>query len=197
MRAHSMRASAGPHGMTRTHQPKFRFLGKAAVVLATVTLLAGCSSNEHKDLEAYVAQVKARKAGRIKPLPEFKSYETFVYKPADRRDPFEPFKEEATVTQAHDNGAGPRPDLHRHKEALESFPLDGLKFVGTMERKGHEWAIVSAPDKLVYRVKVGNHIGQNYGEIKKITEDKISIREIVPNGLGGWVERDAALALVE
>mgnify|MGYP002712004664 CR=1 FL=1 len=196
MSTHSMRPSADTHRSSRRRHHGVAALGKAVAIVAAM-LLAGCSGDDHSDLQAYVARVKAKKAGRIKPLPEFKSYETFAYKADGRHDPFAPFQEEAQVTQANDNGDGPRPDLHRHKEALESFPLDGLKFVGTMERKGQEWAIISAPDKLVYRVKTGNYVGQNYGEIMQITEDKISIREIVPNGLGGWVKRDAALALAE
>lgn len=169
-----------------------------AIALAALTLLAvGCSRNELSDLQQYVQEVKARPAGRIPPLPEFETYETFVYQNRELRDPFVP-KDEATITQTgRPTGPGLRPDMNRRKEALENFPLDGLKFVGLLENSSDSWAIIKAPDNLVYRAKVGNHIGQNYGEVVSVDESKVRIVEIIADGLGGWIKRDAALAIEE
>lgn len=166
-----------------------------AVVFASV-LLAGCSTDNHGDLYDYVAAVKARPAAHIPPLPEFEAYEGYTYSSTEARDPFAP-KKEATLMDAAHGGAGLRPDTDRHKEALEHFPLDGLEFVGILEKQGSAWAIVKAPDNLVHRVQVGNHMGENYGRVVNITETRIAIEEIIPDGLGGWIKRDAALAITE
>ena len=167
-----------------------------ALLLAAPLFLAACSGEQHGDLRAYVDKVKAREGKPIKPLPEVKPYETFVYIDEDRRDPFSQYIEEVRGTEAGDSGI--RPDMDRKREALEDFPLDSLKYVGTLEKKGIVWALVSAPDNTVYRVQVGNHMGANYGEILEITETEIKLKEIIPNGAtGGWVDRIASLSLSE
>ncbi len=166
-----------------------------ALLLAVPLLLAACGSSEHEDLRAWVAKVKAKPGGKIPPLPEVKPYESFVYVEEDRRDPFSPYFEE--VQQAEAN-PGLRPDMNRKREALEEFPLDSLKYVGTLEKKGKLWALIAAPDNTVYRVQVGNHLGKNFGEIVAINEHEIKIKELIPNGAtGGWVEREATLTLAE
>jgi type IV pilus assembly protein PilP len=165
-------------------------------LLAAPLFLAACSGEQHGDLRAYVDKVKAREGKPIKPLPEVKPYETFVYIDEDRRDPFSQYIEEVRGTGDGDSGI--RPDMVRKREALEDFPLDSLKYVGTLEKKGIVWALVSAPDDTVYRVQVGNHMGANYGEILEITETEIKLKEIIPNGAtGGWVDRIASLSLSE
>ena len=166
------------------------------LLLAAPFFLAACSGEQHSDLQTYVKKVKARKGKPIKPLPEIKPYETFVYLDEDRRDPFSQYLEEVRSELAEDSGI--RPDIDRKREALEEFPLDSLKYVGTLEKKGIVWALVSAPDETVYRVQVGNHMGTNYGEILEITETEIKLKEIIPNGAtGGWVDRMASLSLSE
>jgi type IV pilus assembly protein PilP len=168
----------------------------AHCVLALSVVLSGCSSSSMTDLMEYVDSVKAKPAGRIAPLPEFKTYETYAYSSSSLRDPFVMFEDEAEIVQPSATpGGGLRPDLSRHKETLEQYPLDTLKFVGQLEKDGNKWAIVTSPDSLVHRVKVGNHIGKNYGKITAVMEDKIIIRELVPDGMGGWIEREAGLSL--
>ena len=165
-------------------------------MLASPLLLAACSGNQHSDLVAFIDKVKAKKQGNIQPLPEVKPYETFVYDDVDRRDPFSPYAEQVQTTKIDKNGL--RPDHDRKREALEEFPLDSLKYVGTLEKKNTIWALISAPDKTVYRVQVGNHMGTNFGQIEKITETEITLKEIIPNGAtGGWVDRSASLSLTE
>ncbi|MEJ2508202.1 MAG: pilus assembly protein PilP [Gammaproteobacteria bacterium] len=168
----------------------------AAALLGVCLGLAGCQSSPHGDLDQWVKKVKSEQRGHVAPLPEVKPYETYTYNDKDLRDPFKPYIPEAERRrrQAEAN-TKLRPDQNRRREALEAFSLDSLKFVGTLEKKGQTWALIQAPDHTVHRVQVGNHMGQNYGKITRITENKVSLREIIPNGLGGWVERNAALTL--
>jgi len=168
----------------------------AHAILLLSVLMGGCSNGAMTDLMEYVGSVKARPAGRIAPLPEFKTYETYTYKSTDLRDPFVMFENEAEIMQPRaPGGSGIGPDLARHKETLEQYPLDTLNFVGQLERGGETWAIITSPDSLVHRVKVGNHIGKNFGKITAVMEDRIVIKELVPDGMGGWIEREAGLSL--
>lgn len=164
-----------------------------------VLSLSACASNDYSDLDGYIKQVKSRPAGRIDPVPEFKSYETYTYSAMNLREPFELYggEEQEQDKKAVASTSGISPDLDRNKETLEQYPLDTLKFVGHLERAGGKWAIITSPDGLVHRVSVGNHLGTNYGEIISISETEIAINEIVEDGMGGWIERDAALSISE
>jgi len=168
----------------------------SALQICALMLLVACSGDQYEDLTTYINDVKARKQGRIKGLPEIKPYESFAYDPSNLRDPFSPFVEEddQQVEMVDD---GLRPDSNRKREALEQFPLDSLVFVGNLERNGKRWALISAPDDTVYRVQPGNHLGQNFGEILSISETTLVIKEIIPNGTGGWVDREVSLQLTE
>lgn len=168
------------------------------LVLCIVTLVmsGGCSrSKSQRELEAYVQQIKSRKIKEIEPLPEVKPYETFTYADSDLRSPFVPSIAQDVARGAGDNGI--RPDTNRRKEPLESFPLDSLRMVGSVEKDGRKWAIVVDTDGAVHRVTSGNFIGQNDGKIESITEEKMIINEIIPDSAGGWRERKASMALVE
>ena len=117
-----------------------------------------------------------------------KTYEPFTYNPTGLRSPFTP----PVQTSA---GGGPRPDAHRAREFLENYSLDTLKMVGTLRQSNRFYALVQTADGLVHRVLPGNHLGQNDGRITAITEAKISVVELVPDGVGGYVERAAAIPL--
>ena len=160
----------------------------AAAVLVTV---AGCS-NDADELRAQIAEIKSRPGGRIEPLPEVKPYETFAYPSADQRSPFEPG---VAASLAGPNSI--RPDVSRPREFLEQFSLDTLRMVGTLRLSGRTYGLVQTRDGLVHRVLPGNHLGQSDGRITTIEEGKISLVEIVPDGMGGFIERPAALALSE
>jgi type IV pilus assembly protein PilP len=154
--------------------------------------LAACGQ-DMRDLENYVDEVMARPGPSIEPIPEIAPYESFDYTAADRRSPFEPdhrLRDEEPVA-----GDGLSPDFERRREFLEGFPLDGLRFQGTLEMAGARYAIVRDPDGIVHRVRAGNHMGQNHGEILRVTGSEIVLREIVPDGLGGWNERETSLSL--
>ena len=154
--------------------------------------LAACSGQD--DLHQWVAQQKALKGAPLPPLPVVKTFETFVYQDQDKRDPFSPGPTEVAGSL---NGAGPHPDQNRPREPLESYPLDSLKMVGTIGGKGGIEALIKDPQGVIHPVHEGNYLGQNYGHVTKIAEDHIDLVELVPNGTGGWMERDATIALGE
>jgi len=173
---------------------------KTTYSLAAVLLLftlAGCSSNDGMDdLREFVKNEHADRKPKIEPLPEIKPNETFVYTAAELTDPFAPRNLQAQAASAG-TGSGPKPDMNRRKEPLEDFPLDSLKMVGTLERGKRFWGIIQAPDGTVHKLEVGNHAGQNFGKVKKITEEKVELVELIQGALGDWVEREANLAITE
>lgn len=174
-------------------------LACTACWLAITLSLSGCSSSNTADLQQFVGEVRSRQPSKIEPLPEFKPYETFLYQAADLRSPFDPGTtgqaEQAMAGTSSNNGL--RPDTNRPREPLEEFPLDTLRMVGTLSQQGQSWGLVLANDGTIHRVQPGNFLGQNHGKIKQISEFEIELLEIVPDGLGGWMERPASLALSE
>ncbi len=162
---------------------------RTIVAVAVLATAAGCS-DDTDELRAKIAEIKARPGGRIDPLPEVKPYETFAYPASDERSPFEPgMPASATGPNAI------RPDSSRPREFLEQFSLDTLRMVGTLKLQSRIYGLVQTKDGLVHRVLPGNHIGQSDGRITAIEEGKISLIEIVPDRMGGFVERPAALGL--
>lgn len=166
---------------------RFGIIGGLLVMLLG---LAACSGQD--DLHQWVAEQKAQKGAPLPPLPVIKTFETFVYQDQDKRDPFSPGPTEAASSL---NGPGPHPDQNRVREPLESFPLDSLKMVGTLGKAGSAEALIKDPQGVIHPVHDGNYLGQNYGHVTNITEDHINLVELVPNGTGGWMERDATIAL--
>ena len=156
-------------------------------------LLTGCSSDGLDDLREFVKTAHADRKPKIDPLPEIKPYEAFAYAAVDLTNPFSPanLKPQSVSGRA----GGPRPDMNRRKEPLEDTPLDGLKMVGTLSRGKQSWGIVQTSDGAVYRVQRGNYIGQNFGRITRVTEEKIELVEMIQGALGEWVEREAGLAI--
>ena len=163
------------------------------LVLVLALGVAACGG-DHDDLDQYINEVKARPGGRIEPLPEITPYGAFTYV-ADvqgLRSPFVPDTPQAT------GGAvgGTRPDPDRSREYLESFPLDTLSMVGTLYIGETQYGLVqSATDGLIHRVVPGNYMGQNDGRITGITDSEITLVEIISDGIGGYIERDAAVGL--
>jgi type IV pilus assembly protein PilP len=151
--------------------------------------LAGCGGGR-SDLEQWVAEVKKRPGGRIEPVREVKPYESFVYDVGQRRSPFQPQGAGSLAGQPN-----LRPSSRRNREFLEGISLDTMKMVGTLKVGGNFFGLVQSKDGLVHKVQPGNYLGQNDGKITEITASKISLVEIVPDGLGGYIERPASLAL--
>ena len=150
---------------------------------------AGCSGGQ-SDLQKWIADTKKKPGGRIQALPEVKPYETYVYSAGKLRSPFQPVGP----------GGGPgqaslRPSSRRNREFLEGFSLDTLKMVGTFKVGNSFYGLVQSKDGLVHKIQPGNYLGQNDGKVTEITGGKISLVEIIPDGLGGYIERPASLAL--
>jgi len=168
---------------------RHRLMLCAALASGMLAGLTACSSAD-SELEQFIADTKKQPGGRVQPLPEVKPYEQFIYNPAGRRSPFEPA---GPTSDAGSNAL--RPDSRRNREFLEQFSLDTLKMVGTLKLGRVNYGLVQTKDKLVHRVVVGNYLGQADGKITEITPSKIVLTEIVPDGLGGYMERPAALGL--
>jgi type IV pilus assembly protein PilP len=165
---------------------------KRVVLLAPLLLLAGCG-DKLDELRTQIDEIKSAPGGGIEPLPEVKPYETFDYAAHDQRSPFEAGTSASTTNSPN----AVRPDSNRPREFLEQFSLDTLRMVGTVRLKGRLYGLVQTKDGLVHRVLPGNHLGQSDGRITGIEEGRISLIEIVPDGMGGFIERPAALALSE
>lgn len=170
------------------HSTHLRTLATGALALLW---LSGCSSDLDK-LQAQVAEIKSRPGERIEPLPQIKAYESFTYNASNQRSPFVP-----SAPARNDLASAVRPDSKRNREFLEQFPLDTMQMVGTLQLQGSNYGLVQGKDGLVHRVLPGSFMGQNDGRVTSITPTRISIIEIVPDGLGGYIERPAALALNE
>lgn len=170
---------------------------KLALALSAMFLLTGCQ-RDMSDLEEFVETVKNRPPRPIEPLPEIKPQETFEYSAFGLRDPFSnDLQQVEQVAQEENNAEGEGPDLTRRKEMLESYPLDSLAMVGTYAQGDNFWALIVDPEGTIYRVSVGDHMGQNYGEVTAISEDEVTLLEWQRDGLGGWIQREATIALTE
>lgn len=165
-----------------------------AAVLATA-LLSGCTSDMH-DLDQYLADVKARPARPIPPIPPVKTYTPYTYDGTTGRDPFiSSTSDGSDEALAEGTNSGPRPDLERPREYLERFELDTLSMVGTFSKEGSYWGLVRDPDGVVHRVSVNNYLGKNHGKITRIDGLEIGLAEFISDGAGGWLVREASLAL--
>ena len=166
---------------------------KAGVVGAVLAglMLTGCSGGQ-SDLEKWIADTKKKPGGRIQALPEVKPYETYVYSAAKLRSPFQPQGPGGANGQA-----SLRPSSRRNREFLEGFSLDTLRMVGTFKVGSNFYGLVQSKDGLVHKIQPGNYLGQNDGKVTEITGGKISLVEIIPDGLGGYIERPASLALTD
>lgn len=164
---------------------------RALLVIAIGASLAGCGGESHQDLRAWMAEQGKGARGKLDPVPQIKPYEPFAYNAFDMPDPFTPRK----IEPAKGGGSKLAPDLARRREPLESFPLESLTMVGTLEKNRSMYALIRTPEKDVYQVRAGNHMGQDFGIITGITETEIKLRELVQDGAGDWTERTSSLQL--
>lgn len=169
---------------------------RCCLILGLVLAVSACSENDNKDLEQYVTDIKSRQKTPIEPLPEIKSVEPFIFSPENLRNPFVATEKTQELDENKiENGI--RPDTTRPKEELESYELDSLRMVGTVNQNQLLWGLVRAVDGTIHRIRVGNHMGRNFGQIIRIKEDQIELLEIVPDSPGTWRERKASLDLAE
>lgn len=170
--------------MNRTMHSVIKVVMASSIVLS----LSACTRSD-AELRTWVAKVKAEPAPPLEPLPVMKQFESFEYAAQDLRDPF------SAPVPDRNGGSGPRPDPDRRKEVLEAFPLDSLNMSGTLGSGKSLLGLITAPDKVTYRVRPGNYLGQNDGRVIAVYEDRIELVELVPDGAGGWLERQAKIAL--
>ena len=164
--------------------------------MVVVLLAAGMSActGDNNDLDKEVNRIKAIKSTFVEPLPEITPYRSFTYV-ADVEKIRSPFIPDTPQINATGPGGGPRPIIDRSPEFLEGFPLDTLRMVGTLDISATMYGLVQTADGLIHRVVPGNYLGQNDGRITGITESEIDMVEIISDGIGGYIERDAAISL--
>lgn len=160
-------------------------------LLVATSLLAACGGETHEDLRAWMRDQGKNTRGKLDPLPQIRPYEPFAYNAFDLPDPFKPRKIEPTKSASK-----LAPDLTRRKEPLEAYPLESLAMVGTLEKNKTMYALVRTPDRDVYQVRSGNHLGQNYGVVTDIGEGEIKLKELIQDGAGDWAERSSTLMLL-
>jgi type IV pilus assembly protein PilP len=171
---------------------------RAILIIATLALVA-CDGGEQRELQRELAELTKDAKGRVDPLPEVKPYEPVQYAAFELADPFGPAKIKLMNPQRAGDGAAndlARAQEARTKEPLEAFPLESLKMVGTLQQQKQTWGLVRA-DQGVYRVRVGNYLGQNFGVITKIGDGEIVLKELIQDGTGDWSERQSSLLLQE
>jgi type IV pilus assembly protein PilP len=163
-------------------------------LFAATLLFVACGSGTYPDLDKYMAEVKARPAGHIQPIPAFTAYKSFTYSAAGMRNPFQPPVEVKEITRMQ-RLVKVKPDMNRPKEFLEQFSIDALTMVGTVQMDGTLWALIQDGEGSVHRARMGNYMGKNHGHIVELTENYVSVIEIVSNGPDEWVERPHKLQL--
>jgi type IV pilus assembly protein PilP len=171
-----------------------------AAIAATALLLAACGSSSQDELQAWMAERREQTKPNVQPLPEPKKFSPQAYTQETATDPFsnqkltQALKRESA--QSTSNAALVAPELSRRKEPLEGYPLDAMKMVGSLTKEGRPVALLQV-DNLVYQVRPGNYLGQNFGKILKVGETELVLREIVQDAAGEWIERTATLQLQE
>jgi type IV pilus assembly protein PilP len=166
------------------------------LVVVLGLLLAACGGEEFGDLKAELKDRTKDMRGKIEPLPVVKPYEPVPYTVFDQPDPFGPAKIELVTKSAAPTSSGLKPDLNRPKEPLEAYPLESLKMVGVLQQSKATFALVKA-DSGLYRIKIGNYMGQNFGLVTAINETQIQVRELIQDAAGDWSERQSTLQLQE
>jgi type IV pilus assembly protein PilP len=161
-------------------------------------VLAGCSGGEHEDIKQWMDESSRGLRGRVPPLPELKPFPIVSYSANDQADPFSAKRVEPEKREA---GGGTKPDFDRPREQLENFPLEALHFVGVVSKgKGKTHHALVQAEGVIYQAGKGNYLGQNFGRISEITDNEITLKEIVQDPSGqttDWVERQTSLPLQE
>jgi type IV pilus assembly protein PilP len=163
------------------------------LLLPCAFLMLNACSQDVSDLQEFIDQTKIKHVGSVEPTPQFEAYTNFIYSAGELRDPFET----AFQMEGNDDLADKPTHNQRPREPLEHFPLDTLRMVGVLERGNQIWGLIKDPQNMVHRVQVGNHAGTNEGEIISVSEERIELLEVVADGMGNYVERNATLGVGE
>ena len=160
-------------------------------LLTLFLALSACAGGDFNDLEEFIKDAGKGLRGQVEPMPEMKPFKNFVYDAFDMHSPFVSRKNEESQRES----SGLKPDLNRRKEVLESYPLESLKMVGSLQQHEMIYALIESPEDTLHRVSVGNHMGQNFGRIAAISESEIKLKEIVQDSVNEWTERVSTLML--
>ena len=165
---------------------------KIALIVPLIFLLAGCSGNKGDDLDKFMATAANDMNKGVEPLPEVLPYSPLQYNAdATLSDPFK-------ARKASNKSGSLQPNTNRPKEALEAYPLESLKYVGSMSKNKLSYALIKTPDNTIQQVKTGNYVGPNFGLVTQINDSAIEIKEIIQDDLtGDWVERNSSINLQE
>jgi len=167
----------------------------AATALAGLALV-GCSGDQ-QELSQWMEQQRREVKPNVQPLSPPKKFVPQAYVALNGVEPFSNQKLTVALKQeARQPNSMLAAELNRRKEPLEAYPLDSMSMVGSVTKAGRPYALLRV-DNLLYQVKQGDYIGQNYGKITKISETDVSLREIVQDAAGEWIERTSALQLQE
>jgi type IV pilus assembly protein PilP len=174
---------------------------KLLFVLAAAAALSACGTSEHEEIQNWMAAERASTKPRIQAIPEPKQFTPQAYSQEASVEPFSNQKlTQALKRESQQSGTASAallaPELNRRKEPLEAYPLDAMVMVGSLAKSGQPVALVKV-DNLLYQVKPGNYLGQNYGRITKVAEAEVVLRELVQDAAGEWIERTATLQLQE
>jgi len=166
----------------------------------------GCGDARLGELQTWLAEIKRLPPEPLDPPPQIKQIDNFLYDDTGRRDPFVMDERSAAESAEARATSGIAPDPLRSKEPLEQYPLDALRMVGTLQwdpnapdaaKRAEVGGLVTTPDGILHRVRVGNYLGRNEGRITLIDEQGIQLTEIVQDGAGDWSERQATLPLTQ
>jgi type IV pilus assembly protein PilP len=171
---------------------KSDFSLKSALIAILLGLLVACNGDKGDDLDKFMATAANDMGKGVEPLPEVLPYAPLQYNADGTLS--DPFK----ARKATSKSGALQPNTNRSKEALEAYPLESLKYVGSMSKSKLTYALIKTPDNTVQQIKVGNYLGPNYGLVTKINESDVVIKEIIQDDLtGDWVERNASINLQE
>lgn len=174
-----------------------RTLVRLLAAAAALSTLSACGDGGVQELRQWMDEVRRQTPVTVQKIPEPKKFTPFVYAAKDQPDPYSPAKLSVALAKLQANAhGGLKPDLDRRKEPLESYPLDTIRMVGTLQKPGLNYALLQV-DKSVFQAKVGSYVGENFGMITRITEAEVELKEIVRDASGEWVERQAKLELQE
>ncbi len=176
---------------------KYALMASALAVAA----LGGCGDSDQDEITRWMQEQRAQTKPRVQPIPEPKTFTPEAYTQQSVVEPFSNQKLTVALRNEQQQGTSNSaalvaPELNRRKEPLESFPLDAMTMVGSLLKSGQPVALVRV-DNLLYQVRPGNYLGQNYGKITKVGETELVLRELVQDAAGEWIERTATLQLQE
>lgn len=171
-------------------------VAKWGIVTVAFAMLSGCGDSGVQEVKEWMEDVKLHDYSFITPLTPPKKFIPFTYDGNSSVDPFDANKLLLVMAKMQSNSKGLKPNMDRRREALESYPLDTVQMVGTIQKVGLSYALLQI-GKAVFPVKVGNYVGQNFGMVTRISETEVSLKEIVQDASGEWIEREAKLELQE